>query len=85
MLVMEVGLVKEFDTVPTLMGRRQSTFRAMVVEAGLAGEEGEGAADSEGAPAPNATAPSADEDARRAAEQAREAFAQRLRDEHDLK
>ena len=34
-LVMDDGNVKEFDTVPTLMGRRQSTFRAMVVEAGL--------------------------------------------------
>ena len=34
---MDDGLVKEFDEVPTLMGRRESTFRAMVVEAGLDG------------------------------------------------
>lgn len=34
-LVMEDGKVKEFDTVPTLMGRRESTFRGMVVQAGL--------------------------------------------------
>ena len=36
-LVMESGEVKEFDTVPTLMGRAESSFRAMVVEAGLDG------------------------------------------------
>lgn len=36
-LVMEDGRVKEYDTVPTLVGRQQSTFRAMVVEAGLEG------------------------------------------------
>jgi len=34
-LVMDDGLVKEFDEVPSLMGRKESTFRAMVVEAGL--------------------------------------------------
>lgn len=34
-LVMEDGLVKEYDTVPNLMGNRTSTFRSMVVEAGL--------------------------------------------------
>lgn len=36
-LVMDDGLVKEFDEVPSLMGRKESTFRAMVVEAGLDG------------------------------------------------
>lgn len=36
-LVMEDGRVKEYDTVPTLVGRQDSTFRAMVVEAGLEG------------------------------------------------
>ena len=34
---MEEGVVKEFDTVPALMGRAESSFRAMVVEAGLDG------------------------------------------------
>jgi ABC-type multidrug transport system fused ATPase/permease subunit len=34
-LVMEDGLVKEYDTVPNLMGNRTSTFRSMVMEAGL--------------------------------------------------
>jgi len=34
-LVMEDGEVKEYDQVPTLMGRQTSTFRAMVLEAGL--------------------------------------------------
>lgn len=34
---MEGGLVKEFDSVPSLMGRQKSTFRGMVVEAGLEG------------------------------------------------
>jgi ABC-type multidrug transport system fused ATPase/permease subunit len=33
-LVMDDGLVKEFDAVPALMGRRDSSFRAMVMEAG---------------------------------------------------
>ena len=32
---MEDGVVKEYDSVPRLMGRGDSTFRAMVVEAGL--------------------------------------------------
>ena len=32
-LVMEDGVVKEYDTVPTLMGRTQSTFRGMVMQA----------------------------------------------------
>jgi ABC-type multidrug transport system fused ATPase/permease subunit len=34
-LVMDGGVVGEFDTVPQLMGRSQSTFRNMVVSAGL--------------------------------------------------
>lgn len=34
-LVMEDGYVKEYDTVPKLMGRSTSTFRSMVMEAGL--------------------------------------------------
>ena len=34
---MEGGVVKEFDAVPRLMGRSESTFRGMVVEAGLEG------------------------------------------------
>lgn len=33
-LVMEDGRVKEYDAVPTLMGRSDSSFRAMVLEAG---------------------------------------------------
>ena len=37
---MEAGVVKEFDEVPRLMGRRGSTFRGMVVEAGLEGAAG---------------------------------------------
>ena len=32
---MEDGLVREYDSVPNLMGRTQSTFRRMVEEAGL--------------------------------------------------
>ncbi|PSC67462.1 hypothetical protein C2E20_8853 [Micractinium conductrix] len=36
-LVMEAGVVKEFDSVPALMGRSQSTFKSMVIEAGLEG------------------------------------------------
>lgn len=32
---MEGGVVKEFDSVPSLMGRSGSTFRSMVVQAGL--------------------------------------------------
>ncbi|KAL4852933.1 Multidrug resistance-associated protein 1 [Chlorella vulgaris] len=36
-LVMESGLVAEFDSVPTLMARPNSAFRAMVVQAGLDG------------------------------------------------
>lgn len=36
-LVMEDGVVKEYDSVAGLMGRRESTFRGMVVEAGLEG------------------------------------------------
>ena len=35
-LVMDAGRVKEFDTVPTLMSQPDSSFRAMVTEAGLA-------------------------------------------------
>ena len=34
---MESGVVKEFDSVPGLMGRTDSTFRAMVAQAGLEG------------------------------------------------
>jgi ABC-type multidrug transport system fused ATPase/permease subunit len=34
-LVMEDGVVGEYDTVPVLMGRSTSSFRAMVVESGL--------------------------------------------------
>lgn len=34
---MEGGVVKEFDAVPRLMGRTESTFRGMVLEAGLEG------------------------------------------------
>lgn len=34
-LVMDAGVVKEFDPVPVLMSRTGSSFRAMVVEAGL--------------------------------------------------
>jgi ABC-type multidrug transport system ATPase subunit len=34
-LVMDGGIVGEFDTVPRLMGRSDSTFRNMVVQAGL--------------------------------------------------
>lgn len=34
---MESGVVKEFDAVPRLMGRSESTFRGMVLEAGLEG------------------------------------------------
>ncbi|KAL4457987.1 hypothetical protein ABPG75_012852 [Micractinium tetrahymenae] len=34
-LVMESGVVKEFDSVPGLMGRAESTFKSMVIEAGL--------------------------------------------------
>lgn len=36
-LVMEAGVVKEFDSVPRLMGRSESTFKSMVIEAGLEG------------------------------------------------
>ena len=32
---MDSGVVAEFDTVPTLMANAKSSFRAMVVEAGL--------------------------------------------------
>ena len=34
-LVMDAGRVKEFDTVPALMAQPDSSFRAMVTEAGL--------------------------------------------------
>lgn len=34
---MDGGVVGEYDSVPGLMGRAQSTFRRMVVEAGLEG------------------------------------------------
>ena len=34
---MEDGVVKEFDSVPALMGRTESSFKSMVVEAGLEG------------------------------------------------
>ena len=33
---MDAGRVKEFDTVPALMSQPNSSFRAMVTEAGLA-------------------------------------------------
>jgi ABC-type multidrug transport system ATPase subunit len=36
-LVMDGGVVGEYDSVPGLMGRANSTFRRMVVEAGLEG------------------------------------------------
>ena len=36
-LVMEDGVVKEYDSVPRLMGRSDSTFRRMVVSAGARG------------------------------------------------
>ena len=39
---MEDGLVKEFDSVPTLMGRTASTFRRMVTSAGGGGGGGRG-------------------------------------------
>lgn len=34
-LVMEAGLVKEYDTVPVLLAKPGGTFRAMVEDAGL--------------------------------------------------
>jgi hypothetical protein len=36
-LVMEGGMVKEYDSVAGLMGRSDSTFKSMVIEAGLQG------------------------------------------------
>lgn len=34
-LVMDSGIVSEYDTVPKLLANPKSSFRAMVVEAGL--------------------------------------------------
>ena len=39
-LVMNAGVLGEFDTVPALMARPESSFRSMVVEAGLGGAFG---------------------------------------------
>ena len=38
-LVMDAGVVAEFDTVPTLLANPESAFKAMVVEAGLHDED----------------------------------------------
>ena len=48
---MDDGVVAEYDSVPTLMARATSTFRRMVVEAGLEGSAAASAAASRAASA----------------------------------
>lgn len=100
-LVMEAGLVKEFDSVPRLMGRQQSTFKSMVIEAGLEGASGNisrvaslaalaAAAKSSGSASPPAASDSPPQGALSPAAGGRPVqglptFVRRLKDDYDLK
>lgn len=82
-LVMEDGIVKEFASVPSLMSRQGSSFRAMVVEAGL-----EGSAMSRGASGLtlNAMENDSDKDKRsRLRPEGLNTFVKRIQKENDLK
>lgn len=82
-LVMEDGIVKEYDTVPKLMNRQESSFKQMVLEAGI------------DSPAPSRVASglnlsSMDENASTEATvkkrpEGLNTFVKRMKDEHNLK